>query len=205
MHPSLILTVSEPVARVDQAADGAAVPDLEPDEETHLGSVKVKGKEPELDEDEEDSSDDEDGLLLQLNAPKELLTKLCYWLVDNFEPRTCDLVLRDGGRLHVEAADVEVVLGLPNGNIRMERRKLSGLQEEFKRLFGNGQKNITANNVIDLMLTHTHGGVWFRRLFLIAMSTCLMDVTGNGYVPMGLLGNFDNVTSQGTLTGGSLL
>ncbi|KAL3621672.1 hypothetical protein CASFOL_036584 [Castilleja foliolosa] len=133
--PSLILTVSEPVARVDQAADGAAVPDLEPDEETHLGSVRVKGKEPELDE--EDNNDDEDGenhpslisrkgafqivkamkamnatqrneitglglgLLLQVNAPKELPTKLCYWLVDNFEPRMCDLVLRDGGRMHL--------------------------------------------------------------------------------------------------------
>ncbi|KAL3621671.1 hypothetical protein CASFOL_036583 [Castilleja foliolosa] len=83
--------------------------------------------------------------------------------------------------------------------------KSSDLQEEFKRLFGNGQKNITANNVVDVMLTHTHGGVWFRRLFLIAMSTCLMDVTGNGYVPMGLLGNFDKVVVAGNLNWGEFV
>ncbi|KAL3625731.1 hypothetical protein CASFOL_030260 [Castilleja foliolosa] len=110
--PSVIPTVPEPDARVDEAASGAAVPDLEPDKETHLGSVKVKDNELESDEDEEESSDDVDdenhsslvsrngayqivkamkvmnatqrnevsdlglGLLLQLNAPKELPTNM---------------------------------------------------------------------------------------------------------------------------------
>ncbi|KAL3633215.1 hypothetical protein CASFOL_022977 [Castilleja foliolosa] len=216
--PSLILTVFEPVARVDQAADGAAVPDLEPNEETHLGFVKVKGKEPELDEDGEDSSDDEDGenhpslisrngayhivkamkamnatqqneitglglgLLLQLNAPKELPTKLCYWLVENFEPRTCDLVLRDGGRLHVEAPMLKLFLACRTVIFEWNEGSRVTCKNNLKDCLEMGRR-------ISRTIT----------LFLIAMSTCLMGVTGNGYVPMGLLGNFDNVDVAGNL------
>ncbi|KAL3630673.1 hypothetical protein CASFOL_023657 [Castilleja foliolosa] len=234
-------TVVEAGATLVPTVPQSGVPDLEPDEETHLGSVKLKDKKPGPEKSKEESSDDEDdekhpslvsrngayqivramkamnatqrnevsalgfGLLLQLNAPKELPTKLCYWLADNFNPRTCDLILSDGDRLHVEAADVGVVLGLPSGNITMERKTTSNLTEEFKRMFSNRNNNFTANSVIEKMLTHEHGGVWFRRLFLIAMSTCLMDVTSNGYVPIALIGNFDNVDIARNLNWGTFV
>ncbi|KAL3649826.1 hypothetical protein CASFOL_006229 [Castilleja foliolosa] len=238
---TLVPTVPQSGAPMDGAGGGGAVPHLEPDEETHLGFVKVKDKKPEREKSKEGSIDDEDdgrhpslvsrngayqivramkamnatqrnevsalgfGLLLQLNAPKELPTKLCYWLADNFNPRTCDLILSDGDRLHVEAADVGVVLGLPSGNITMERKTTSNLTEEFKRMFSNRHNNVTANAVIEKMLSHVHGGVWFKRLFLIAMSTCLIDVASNGYVPIGLIGNFDNVDIAKNLNWGTFV
>ncbi|KAL3651828.1 hypothetical protein CASFOL_004830 [Castilleja foliolosa] len=57
---TLVPTVPQSGAHMDGAGGGGAVPDLEPDEETHLGSVKVKDKKPKLEKSEEESSDDED-------------------------------------------------------------------------------------------------------------------------------------------------
>ncbi|KAL3646700.1 hypothetical protein CASFOL_009244 [Castilleja foliolosa] len=101
------------------------------------------------------------GLLFRLNAPKELPMKLCYWLIDNFELKTCELRLSNGSRLHVEHADVEPVFGLRSGGVLIERKTRDG-------------------------------DVWFKRLFLIAMSACLMDVASNGYVSTGIMGNFED-------------
>ncbi|KAL3637658.1 hypothetical protein CASFOL_018529 [Castilleja foliolosa] len=125
------------------------------------------------------------GLLFRLDAPKELPTKLCYWLLENFEPRTCELVLTNGSRLHVEAADIEPVLGLRSGRVLIKRKtrgETIDLVEQWRLLYKDGKANRTATSVIDFMLARAEGDVWFKRLFLIAMSACLMDVASNGYV-----------------------
>ncbi|KAL3638093.1 hypothetical protein CASFOL_017963 [Castilleja foliolosa] len=134
-------------------------------------------------------------LLFRLDAPKELPTKLCYWLLENFEPKTCELVLTNGRRLHVEAADVEPVLGLQSGRVLIERKtrgETVDLVEQWRLLYKDGKANRTATSFIDSMLARADGDVWFKRLFLIAMSACLMDVASNGYVSTGIMGNFED-------------
>ncbi|KAL3625834.1 hypothetical protein CASFOL_030363 [Castilleja foliolosa] len=117
------------------------------------------------------------GLLLYLDAPKELPTKLCYWLLDNFDPVMCDVVLNNGIRLHVDDVDVKYVLGLPDGTTNIERRPkctTHHLVEEFRGMF-NGTTAITARKVITKMLSKVDGRLWFKRLFLIAMTSNLIE------------------------------
>ncbi|KAL3655911.1 hypothetical protein CASFOL_000307 [Castilleja foliolosa] len=135
------------------------------------------------------------GLLFRLDAPKELPMKLCYSLLENFEPKTCELILTNGSRLHVEAADVEPVLGLRSGRVLIERKtrgETVDLVEKWRLLYKDGKANRTATSVIDSMLARADGDVWFKRLFLIALSACLMDVASNGYVSTGIMGNFED-------------
>ncbi|KAL3633257.1 hypothetical protein CASFOL_022784 [Castilleja foliolosa] len=135
------------------------------------------------------------GLLFRLDAPKELPTKICYWLLDNFEPKTCELKLSNGSRLYVEPADVEPVLGLQSGRVLIERKTRGAtvdLVEQWRALYTDGRANRTASSVIDSMLARANGDVWFKRLFLTAMSACLMDVASNGYVLAGIMGNFED-------------
>ncbi|KAL3618811.1 hypothetical protein CASFOL_037334 [Castilleja foliolosa] len=135
------------------------------------------------------------GLLFRLDALKELPMKLCYWLLENFEPKTCELILTNGSRLHVEAADVEPVLGLRSGRVLIERKtrgETVHLVEKWRLLYKDGKANRTATSVIDSMLARADGDVWFKRLFLIAMFACLMDVASNGYVSTVIMGNFED-------------
>ncbi|KAL3613189.1 hypothetical protein CASFOL_042975, partial [Castilleja foliolosa] len=147
-------------------------------------------------------------LLFRLDAPKELPTKLCYWLLDNFDPRTCDLVLGDGKRLHIEQADVEIVLGLPSGRVPIER-SASGtthvLVTQWRALFDNKPSSVLASEVIELMLARADGDLWFKRLFLIAMYTCLIDINGNGFVKTGLICNFEDPDNAKNLNWGDFV
>ncbi|KAL3626839.1 hypothetical protein CASFOL_029318 [Castilleja foliolosa] len=148
------------------------------------------------------------GLLFRLDPPKELPTKLCYWLLENFEPRSCELILTDGRRLQVDPADVEPVLGLRSGGVLIERKtrgETVDLVEQWRLLYKDGKPNRTATSVIDSMLARTDGDVWFKRLFLIAMSACLMDVASNGYVSTGIMGNFENPDNAVNLNWGEFL
>ncbi|KAL3653260.1 hypothetical protein CASFOL_002941 [Castilleja foliolosa] len=148
------------------------------------------------------------GLLFRLDAPKELPTKLCYWLLENFEPKSCELILTNGRRLQVDPADVEPVLGLRSGGVLIERKtrgETVDLVEQWRLLYKDGKPNRTATSVIESMLARTDGDVWFKRLFLIAMSACLMDVASNGYVSTGIMGNFENPDNAVNLNWGEFL
>ncbi|KAL3617425.1 hypothetical protein CASFOL_037746 [Castilleja foliolosa] len=140
-------------------------------------------------------------VLFRLDALKELPTKLCYWLLNNFDPRTCDIVLNNGDRLHVDAQDVKLVLGLPNGQRTIERRirvHTNDLVQEFRQKFrgpqGNVPISITPTKVIESMLNEVDGGLWFKRLFLIAMTSNLVESTSNGYVSTLTIPNFEDVS-----------
>ncbi|KAL3622606.1 hypothetical protein CASFOL_034017 [Castilleja foliolosa] len=139
-------------------------------------------------------------VLFRLDAPKELPTKLCYWLLNNFDPRTCDIVLNDGNRLHVDAEDVNIVLGLPNGQRTIERRtrvQTNDFVQEFRERFrgpeGDVPLSVTPTKVIESMLNEADGGLWFKRLFLIAMTSNLVESATNGYVSTLTIPNFEDV------------
>ncbi|KAL3622740.1 hypothetical protein CASFOL_033348 [Castilleja foliolosa] len=110
--------------------------------------------------------------------------------------------------LQVDPADVEPVLGLQSGGVLIERKtrgETVDLVEQWRLLYKDGKPNRTATSVIDSMLAQTDGDVWFKRLFLIAMSACLMDVASNGYVSTSIMGNFENPDNAVNLNWGEFL
>ncbi|KAL3654745.1 hypothetical protein CASFOL_001480 [Castilleja foliolosa] len=113
-------------------------------------------------------------VLFRLESPKELPTKLCYWLLNNFDPRTCDIVLNNGDRLHVDAQDE--------------------FRQKFRGPQGNVPISITPTKVIESMLNEVDGGLWFKRLFLIAMTSNLVESMSNGYVSTLTIPNFEDVS-----------
>ncbi|KAL6558275.1 hypothetical protein OROMI_018625 [Orobanche minor] len=50
---------------------------------------------------------------------KEVPSMLGYWVVNNFNPITCEIKLQDGRRLHIDDNDVYRVFGLPKGKRSM--------------------------------------------------------------------------------------
>nr|GLL41965.1 uncharacterized protein LOC109191529 [Ipomoea trifida] len=48
--------------------------------------------------------------------------KLAWWLLNNFDARSCSLRVHDGKELHITEEDVALTLGFPRGNIRIEKR-----------------------------------------------------------------------------------
>nr|GMC80060.1 ulp1 protease family, C-terminal catalytic domain-containing protein [Ipomoea batatas] len=48
--------------------------------------------------------------------------KLAWWLLNNFDARSCSLRVQDGKKLHITEEDVALTLGFPRGNIRIEKR-----------------------------------------------------------------------------------
>ncbi|KAL3645729.1 hypothetical protein CASFOL_010909 [Castilleja foliolosa] len=136
------------------------------------------------------------GRLLELEVT-ELPTTLSYWLLENFDPKRCEIKLQGGRGLHVEAEDVSMVLGLPNGPHTIQRKandRTNELVDEWRGFYSSGTKLITSKKVMKTMLKHETGGVWFKRLFLILMTTCLIGGRGNGYVSTEIIGCLEDIT-----------
>ncbi|KAK6126968.1 hypothetical protein DH2020_039287 [Rehmannia glutinosa] len=94
--------------------------------------------------------------------------KLTYWLVENFNALSSELVFKDGRRIHLEREDVGRVLGFPDGDIVIEKKIKSGkcaLYDEWKTMFPNFRK-VTAGDLAVRMMQCVDGGDWFRRHFV---------------------------------------
>ncbi|KAL3633152.1 hypothetical protein CASFOL_026136 [Castilleja foliolosa] len=61
---------------------------------------------------------------------------------------------------------------------------------------------ITAKKVSEKMLEHKRGGIWFKRLFLILMTTCLIESRGNGYVTNAIVDCFMDINNVQELAWG---
>ncbi|KAL3613680.1 hypothetical protein CASFOL_041754 [Castilleja foliolosa] len=132
--------------------------------------------------------------LLDFNIA-ETPSTLGYMLLENFDPMACVVKLQEGRELRVEADDVTHVLGIPNGH-RIMKRKAKNIPHpvvtQFRALFPDYVKNITANHVADKMLSKGVSTIWFKRLFLILITTCLVESCDNGYVISRIISNFED-------------
>ncbi|VFQ70678.1 unnamed protein product [Cuscuta campestris] len=100
------------------------------------------------------------GSILRLRLT-ELLAKLGYWVVKNFNPRSSTLELPKHVRLHISIEDVEHVLGLPRGNIKISNKARSekcSLVEEWRAEFGKKDNRITPLELGQKLLTYEEGG-----------------------------------------------
>ncbi|KAH6814101.1 hypothetical protein C2S51_023119 [Perilla frutescens var. frutescens] len=136
------------------------------------------------------------GLLVHLGIEK-VPTRIAYWVVDNFDARRSEINLQDGRRLHIEAADVYCVLGFPNGDrpiVRKKKFQQCKILDDWLGIFGSKRKSIVAKDVAQEMLKHIHGGEVFRRHFIVLVIVCLIETSSNGYIAPQILGCLGDLT-----------
>ncbi|KAL3620132.1 hypothetical protein CASFOL_035044 [Castilleja foliolosa] len=138
---------------------------------------------------------------------QELPIALSYWLLENFDIKSCVIKLQMGRELRLEDNDAEIVLGVPNGTkpiVRQCKKDVHPLIAEFRGKFSKSV-NITAASVMEEMLKLDAKDVWFRRLFLIMMKTVLVECLGNGYVSTQTIPNFEDVDDARSLNWGKYM
>ncbi|KAL3641399.1 hypothetical protein CASFOL_016367 [Castilleja foliolosa] len=141
---------------------------------------------------------------LQYMNIHELPITLSYWVLENFDPKSCVIKLQRGRELRLEDDDAAIVLGLPKGTktiTRQWKKEVHPLVKDFKSMFTLGT-SITAPKVMEKMLTLDAEDVWFKRMFLILMKTVLVECLGNGYVTTQTIPNFENIEDASRLNWG---
>ncbi|KAK6142706.1 hypothetical protein DH2020_023054 [Rehmannia glutinosa] len=122
--------------------------------------------------------------------------KLTYWLVENFHALSSELVFEDGRRIHLDREDVGRLLGFPDGDIVIEKKKKSGkcaLYEEWKTMFPNFHK-VTTGDLAFRMMQCVDGGLWFRRHFVTLVDDVLIGNLLSGYINPLILNCLDDVS-----------
>ncbi|KAH6808346.1 hypothetical protein C2S51_029454 [Perilla frutescens var. frutescens] len=135
------------------------------------------------------------GSILHLDV-RIIPKKLSYWLVDNVDPQSKEIKLNNGRRLRFDAEDVSLILGFPRGPqklAKMRRSEPSSMVDKFRNKLGKDYNRISVSYVRDEMLKERDGGEWFRRLFMVLLTCCMIENSGNGYVFCQLLHYFDEV------------
>ncbi|XP_057780561.1 uncharacterized protein LOC130999094 [Salvia miltiorrhiza] len=136
------------------------------------------------------------GHMLSLRV-KEVPSMLGYWLIDNFNPITCEISLQDGRKLHIEHNDVYRVFGFPKGKRIIKKKKKQEHHEllnEWKKFFPGKEHKILPVDVSNEALRHIDGGIWFRRQFMILLTICLIENGSNGYVTPQIMRCFEDVS-----------
>ncbi|CAH9138355.1 unnamed protein product, partial [Cuscuta epithymum] len=114
----------------------------------------------------------------------ELPSKLGYWVVDNFDPRSCTMKVSGDIRVHVTDEDVENALGFPRGEeavVKKHKHEKSELAVEWRKVFG-GKEKITPSEVATAMINCKEGGEWFIRHFVVLLISSLIENTKSGYI-----------------------
>ncbi|XP_057789729.1 uncharacterized protein LOC131006583 [Salvia miltiorrhiza] len=125
------------------------------------------------------------GHLLELNV-RALPTKMAYWLLENFDHETGNLVIDDNVQIKVTEDDVYRVFGFPRGTEKINRFVYSAcnaLSLRWVQKFNvYNREHIKIKVVLAKMLADTDGGVWFRRHFIVALQFSLIESYPNGMV-----------------------
>nr|GMD78710.1 hypothetical protein DM860_011184 [Ipomoea batatas] len=88
--------------------------------------------------------------------------RMGYWLVQNYNPRNSTLYLVDGIGVSITEQDVQLVLGFPRGNIKIEkwsRANSTDLLEEWKGLVDKLARGYLYSDVIKAMLNCEDGEI----------------------------------------------
>nr|GMD63636.1 uncharacterized protein LOC109154771 [Ipomoea batatas] len=107
--------------------------------------------------------------------------KLAWWLLNNFDARSCSLRVQDGKELHITEEDVSLTL------------------EEWKKQLGRTDLSITPTKLCKAMVGCRDGGEWFKRHLAILIATMFVESNLSGYVNTNLIKNFEDVTKIGDL------
>ncbi|KAL6511267.1 hypothetical protein OROHE_020491 [Orobanche hederae] len=128
---------------------------------------------------------------------KEVPSMLGYWVLDNFNPITCEIKLQGGRRLHIDDNDVHRAFGLPKGKrliVKKKKQEQHVLLDEWKKYFPGKEHKILPIHVSEEALRHIDGGVWFRRQFMVLLISCLIENGSNSYVTPQIMKCLEDVT-----------
>ncbi|KAL6497609.1 hypothetical protein OROHE_027238 [Orobanche hederae] len=113
-------------------------------------------------------------------------SRLAYWVVDNFNHNSSELLLTGNRRILVTEDDVTRVYGFPRGKRfvqRFQKKDESQLFNEMMDYISDTQRHkITIKKLHEAALSCIDGGAWFKRLFTVAIQATFMEITANGYV-----------------------
>ena len=128
------------------------------------------------------------GCLFDLNIVS-LPQYLSYWLVDQFDPNKCCLVMANGGELEITEIDVHITLGLPMGKVLVARKTAKenfNLVKDWRNTF-EVKDNITSAMVMDKLIADTDCGDQFLVNFIVVLDSYLIDTLGNGHANHSLV------------------
>ncbi|PWA51812.1 hypothetical protein CTI12_AA414910 [Artemisia annua] len=109
------------------------------------------------------------GDLIKLNI--DMIPKaLGRWLVDHFDANTCSL-MHNNTKLEITGKSLHYILGVPNGNIKINLVSKASNKGEYTQLwknqFGGEGKRIYLPQVVEKLLEGTRGCINFKLNFLV--------------------------------------
>ncbi|XP_057775144.1 uncharacterized protein LOC130994125 [Salvia miltiorrhiza] len=138
------------------------------------------------------------GSILNLKV-KKLPARLAFWILENFDERSCELELAGGIKVQITEDDVYRVYGFPKGSEiipNFERTSNNAMCLEWSLFFGfASREKIKIGAVLSEMLNCSTGGSWFKRHFMIAMAHSLIESCTSGTVHPYILRCLENVTT----------
>ncbi|KAL6537782.1 hypothetical protein OROMI_025425 [Orobanche minor] len=124
-------------------------------------------------------------------------SRLAYWVVENFNHNSSELLLTGNRRILVTEDDVTRVYGFPKGKRsvqRFQKKDESQLFDEMIDYIPDMQRHkITIKKLHEAALSCVDGGAWFKRLFMVAIQATFMESTANGYVSPFILNCLSDV------------
>ncbi|KAH6780504.1 hypothetical protein C2S52_011741 [Perilla frutescens var. hirtella] len=135
------------------------------------------------------------GALLNLKI-SNIPLKLAYWLLENFDSKRCEIQLKGNAKVHIREDDVRMILGLQRGERLIQSRiknHESSLTVEWRQRFEKASNRILLKHVYTNMLEQREGGEWFKRQFLVLLTTCLIECFGNGYLSPQIMDNLNDI------------
>nr|GLL39484.1 uncharacterized protein LOC109155623 isoform X1 [Ipomoea trifida] len=125
--------------------------------------------------------------------------RLGHWVVSHFRPEDMSLHLPDGSRISVMRHDVADVFGMPTGAVTItecDTQIGNAFLSEWRGELRQPKGKVTITALCNELLTHSNGGVWFRRHFTVAVVSTLIESEHNGYVnqkTMHMFGDTDKI------------
>ena len=120
----------------------------------------------------------------------ELPSRLCYHVIDNFNPATRMLKVADSD-VQLTPELVHSYLGLPRGTKKVKVLKVqtkSSLFIPFMRHFVDDNRipvpiaSLKPQDVFNVVKNYKNGGIWFRRCFIVLFFTLFVESIQNGGV-----------------------
>ncbi|KAI3778653.1 hypothetical protein L2E82_08035 [Cichorium intybus] len=134
-----------------------------------------------------------EALTMQLT---KLPRKLCYWVVNNYDPNTNSIRLKDQ-RLKIKREIVHQIYGIPTGDIPMSNPSKSNPENHVVKLwksqFPITLKRIRLTNVVEMIRNDTTAGPFFVLNFLVLFVSVMMEYPTMGTVNQGFLENVGDV------------
>ena len=113
-------------------------------------------------------------------------TKLGYWVVDKFDPKTSTIKMHDGRAIQITAKMIQEMLGIPMGEIAVSQVRYATTEHplivKWRHTYDYPDDRFYLSNVVEKLLVEHQTGMEFKLNFLVAIISILGCCTKNGLV-----------------------